>query len=102
MALGRDYHAVFSLQEEQLETVVACAKAENEKAWPLPLEPWHVSLLTSAYADLGNVASAEGTAGATTAAAFLSKFVRDDVKGWVHLDLSASFQKNANDLWHLR
>ncbi len=99
MALGRDYHAVFSLQEEQLETVVACAKAENEKAWPLPLEPWHVSLLTSAYADLGNVASAEGTAGATTAAAFLSKFVRDDVKGWVHLDLSASFQKNANDLW---
>jgi len=99
VALGRDYHAVFSLQDEQLVDVVACAKAENEKAWALPLEPWHVAQLTSSYADLGNVSSAEGTAGATTAAAFLSKFVREDVKGWVHMDLSASFQKNANDSW---
>jgi PepB aminopeptidase len=99
VALGRDYHAVFSLQDEQLQDVVACAKAENEKAWALPLEPWHTAQLTSSYADLGNVSSSEGTAGATTAAAFLSKFVREDVKGWVHMDLSASFQKNANDLW---
>jgi PepB aminopeptidase len=99
VALGRDYNAVFSLQDEQLHDVVACAKAENEKAWALPLEPWHTAQLTSSYADMGNVSSAEGTAGATTAAAFLSKFVREDIKGWVHMDLSASFQKNANDLW---
>ena len=99
VALGRDYHAVFSLQDEQAQAVVTCAKAENEKAWPLPLEPWHTTQLTSSYADIGNVSSAEGTAGATTAAAFLSKFVREDVKGWVHMDLSASFQKNANELW---
>lgn len=99
MALGRDYHAIFSLQDEQSHLMLEHAKAENEQAWPLPLEPWHVAQLTSAFADIGNIASAEGTAGATTAAAFLSKFVRSDVKGWVHMDLSASFQKNANDLW---
>ena len=99
MALGRDYHAVFSLQSEAQFSMLAHAKAENEQAWALPLEPWHASLLTSAYADIGNVASAEGTAGATTAAAFLSKFVRSDVQGWIHMDLSASFQKNPNDLW---
>lgn len=99
MALGRDYHAIFSLQDEQSHDMLEHAKAENEQAWPLPLEPWHASQLVSAYADIGNIASAEGTAGATTAAAFLSKFVRSDVKGWVHMDLSASFQKNANDLW---
>lgn len=99
MALGRDYHAIFSLQSEAQYAMLAHAKAEHEQAWALPLEPWHASLLTSAFADMGNVASAEGTAGATTAAAFLSKFVRSDVKGWIHMDLSASFQKNPNDLW---
>ena len=78
---------------------LAAANAENEKAWPLPLEPWHAGQLTSAFAELGNVASAEGTAGATTAAAFLSRFVRDEGKGWVHLDLAASYQKSGNELW---
>ena len=98
-ALGRDYNAVFALDEAEQQRALAAAKAENEKAWPLPLEPWHVGQLTSAFAELGNVASAEGTAGATTAAAFLSRFVRDEGKGWVHLDLAASYQKSGNELW---
>ncbi|MFQ2608211.1 aminopeptidase PepB [Aeromonas caviae] len=98
-ALGRDYNAVFALDEAEQVRVLAAANAENEKAWPLPLEPWHAGQLTSAFAELGNVASAEGTAGATTAAAFLSRFVRDEGKGWVHLDLAASYQKSGNDLW---
>jgi len=25
--------------------------------------------------------------------------VRDEGKGWVHLDLAASYQKSGNDLW---
>jgi PepB aminopeptidase len=98
-ALGRDYNAVFALDEVEQQRALAAAKAEHEKAWALPLEPWHVGQLTSAFAELGNVASAEGTAGATTAAAFLSRFVRDEGKGWVHLDLAASYQKSGNDLW---
>ncbi|WP_287870231.1 aminopeptidase PepB [Aeromonas sp.] len=99
MALGRDYNAVFALDETEQQRALTAAKVENEQAWALPLEPWHASQLTSAFADLGNVASAEGTAGATTAAAFLSRFVRDEGKGWVHLDLAASYQKSGNDLW---
>ncbi|MEV3828880.1 aminopeptidase PepB [Aeromonas allosaccharophila] len=99
MALGRDYNAVFALDETEQQRALVAAKVENEQAWALPLEPWHASQLTSAFADLGNVASAEGTAGATTAAAFLSRFVRDEGKGWVHLDLAASYQKSGNDLW---
>ena len=98
-ALGRDYNAVFALDECEQQRALAAAKAENEKAWPLPLESWHAGQLTSAFAELGNVASAEGTAGATTAAAFLSRFVRDEGKGWVHLDLAASYQKSGNELW---
>ncbi|MFQ2730057.1 aminopeptidase PepB [Aeromonas caviae] len=98
-ALGRDYNAVFALDEAEQVRALAAANAENEQAWPLPLEPWHAGQLTSAFAELGNVASAEGTAGATTAAAFLSRFVRDEGRGWVHLDLAASYQKSGNDLW---
>ena len=98
VALGRDYHAVFSPQDEQLADVVGCAKAENEKSLALPLEPWHVAQLTSSYADLGNVSSSRN-GGRNDGCSILSKFVREDVKGWVHMDLSASFQKNANDLW---
>ncbi len=98
MALGRDYHAVFSLSEQRSWSVCQLARTVNEKAWPLPLENWHLAQLTSSYAELGNVSSAEGTAGATTAAAFLSRFVPAGCN-WVHLDLSASFQKNGTDLW---
>ncbi|GAA0440533.1 aminopeptidase PepB [Aeromonas salmonicida] len=54
-ALGRDYNAVFALDE-----------VEQQR---------------------------------TLAAAFLSRFVRDEGKGWVHLDLAASYQKSGNDLW---
>ncbi len=98
-ALGREYHAVFSPQPAQREQICALAQQENELFWPLPLDPWHLGQLSSAFAELGNVASAEGTAGASTAAAFLSRFVGAGVRGWVHLDLSASYQKNGNELW---
>lgn len=98
VALGRDYHAVLSLDEMRSLQLCRWASEENEKSWPLPLESWHLGQLTSNFAELGNVASAEGTAGATTAAAFLSRFVPSGLD-WVHMDLSASYQKNGNELW---
>ncbi|MGL4205451.1 MAG: aminopeptidase PepB [Aeromonadaceae bacterium] len=98
MALGRDYHAIFSLDENQSLQLCRWAREVNEKAWPLPLESWHLGQLSSSFAELGNVASAEGSAGASTAAAFLSRFVAQGIN-WVHMDLSASYQKSGNDLW---
>ncbi|WP_116473648.1 aminopeptidase PepB [Zobellella maritima] len=99
MALGRDYHAVFSFNDELAGEVLRAAREEYEKAWPLPLEPFHVGQLSSAFADMANVHSGEGMAGASTAAAFLSRFVPDGGSSWVHMDLSASYQKNGSDLW---
>ena len=98
VALGRDYHAVLSLDDSRSWQLSQWAREVNEKAWPLPLESWHLAQLSSSFAELGNVAMAEGTAGATTAAAFLSRFVAPSIN-WVHLDLAASYQKNGNDLW---
>ncbi|MCS3460076.1 aminopeptidase PepB [Aeromonas sp. BIGb0445] len=99
MALGRDYNALFALDEAEHARGLAAAKAEHEKAWVLPLETWHQGQLGSSFADMSNVATAEGTAGATTAAAFLSRFVRDEGKGWLHMDLAGAYQKAGNDLW---
>lgn len=98
MALGRDYNAVFSFDNALAQQVVASAEAEYEKAWQLPLEPFHVGQLSSSFADMANIHAGEGMAGASTAAAFLSRFVPEHCQ-WVHLDLSASYQKTANDLW---
>jgi len=46
----------------------------------------------------GRCAAGGGRAGAPGAAAFLSRFVPSGLD-WVHLDLSASYQKNGNELW---
>lgn len=99
MALGRDYNAVFSFDQDFATEVLANAKQENEFAWQLPLEKWHQSQLPSSFADMANIHAGEGRAGASTAAAFLSRFVREDGKGWLHMDLAGSYQKSANDLW---
>ena len=48
MALGRDYHAVLSLDEERSHGLCQLAKKVNERAWPLPLEPWHQAQLVQA------------------------------------------------------
>lgn len=99
MALGRDYNAVLSMNNELAQATVAAASAEYEKAWQLPLEPFHVGQLTSSFADMANVHGGEGMAGASTAAAFLSRFVPDNGSQWVHLDLAGAYQKAANDQW---
>ncbi len=38
-------------------------------------------------------------AGASTATAFLSYFVKDYAQNWLHIDASATFRKTASDLW---
>ncbi|SGY84487.1 aminopeptidase PepB [Moritella viscosa] len=99
MALGRDYNAVFGFDQRFVNLLLANAKAENEFAWQLPLEKWHQQQLPSSFADMANIHAGEGRAGASTAAAFLSRFAREDGQGWLHLDLAGCYQKSANDLW---
>lgn len=99
VAVGRDFNAVLGLDQELVHSALNAAKAEHELAWALPLEPWHKERLTSGFADMANVHSGEGNPGASTAAAFLSNFVENPEKGWVHFDLSGSYQKSASDLW---
>ncbi|MCA0899741.1 aminopeptidase PepB [Microbulbifer agarilyticus] len=98
MAVGRDYNSVLSLEDGMADKVLSAAKSEHEKAWRLPLDKFHLEQIPSGFADIANIGS-EGTPGASTAAAFLAKFVRDEGRGWVHMDLSGSYLPAPNDQW---
>jgi PepB aminopeptidase len=100
-AVGNDYNAVFSLDTELRQRVLRYARQEHEGHWPLPLEPWHRQHCPSDYADTANSRPVPGggPGGASNAAAFLSRFVPRDGKGWVHLDLAAAFRDQSDELW---
>ncbi|WP_419205984.1 aminopeptidase PepB [Photobacterium leiognathi] len=99
MALGNDYHALLSFDAELSHQALTAAAEENEGMWPLPLADMHRNMLPSNFADLANISSGEFMPGASTAAGFLSYFVDDYKKGWMHIDASGTFRKSANDQW---
>lgn len=98
-ALGNDYHALFSFDDSLAQSLLASAASENEPFWRLPLAEFHRGYLPSNFADLNNIAAPSHTAGASTAAAFLSHFVKNYQQGWLHIDCSATYRKGAVDQW---
>lgn len=101
MAVGTEYNALFALDKALQNRVLAYAEQVSEPAWPLPLERWHQQQCPSPYADTANSRPVKGggTGGASNAAGFLSRFVANDGKGWLHIDLAAAFHNTANGFW---
>mgnify|MGYP000173916261 FL=1 len=101
MATGGDYSALFSLDQALAEQAKHAAKIVDEPIWQLPLEPWHQDKCPSEFADTANSRPIPGggPGGASNAAGFLSRFVPNAGKGWLHFDLSAAYNGNSNDLW---
>ncbi|WP_367143769.1 aminopeptidase PepB [Pantoea stewartii] len=98
-AVGNDYHALFTFDDVLAQSVMGSAVSENEPFWRLPLAEFHRSHLPSNFADLNNIASPAHSAGASSAAAFLSYFVSHYQQGWLHIDCSATYRKSAVDQW---
>ncbi|KOO14312.1 aminopeptidase [Vibrio xuii] len=98
-ALGNDYHALMSFDDELSHQALTVAREEKEGLWPLPLADFHRGMLPSNFADLSNISSGDYSPGASTAAAFLSYFVEDYKKGWLHFDCAATYRKSATDKW---
>lgn len=99
VAVGNDYHSVLSMDNELTARLFNAAKAENEPFWRLPFEEFHRSQISSSFADIANIGSVPVGAGASTATAFLSYFVKNYSQNWLHIDASATFRKTASDLW---
>ncbi|MBW3697931.1 aminopeptidase PepB [Vibrio sp. T187] len=98
-ALGNDYHALMSFDDELSGQALKAASEEKEGLWPLPLADFHRGMLPSNFADLSNISTGDYTPGASTAAAFLSYFVDDYKKGWLHFDCAGTYRKSASDKW---
>ncbi|MGB0893731.1 MAG: aminopeptidase PepB [Parashewanella sp.] len=100
MAVGSNYNAVFSPQHAMIDKAKASAEKVAERVWPLPLDPWHKDMCPSAYADTANSRPMKGggSGGASNAAGFLWRFVREDAN-WLHFDLAGAFSDNNTALW---
>ena len=86
VALGSINSGAFSNNETFLAKLLAAAREEGEKMWPLPMDEEYKEQLKSAYADLHNIGGRLG--GAITAALFLRDFVGDTP--WIHLDIAGT------------
>ncbi|WP_281559583.1 aminopeptidase PepB [Thalassomonas sp. RHCl1] len=101
MATGGDYTALFGLDADLMEQTKAEAVKANEPVWQLPLERWHQDKCSSVFADTANSRTQKGggAGGASNAAGFLARFVPNEGKGWLHMDLAAAYNGSANSLW---
>ncbi len=99
MAVGNDFHSLFSFDDALSQKALVAATEENEGLWRLPLMEFHRNMLPSNFADLANIGSGAYSPGASTAAGFLSYFVSDYKKGWLHMDCSATYRTVASDKW---
>lgn len=101
MATGGDYIAMFALDSDMASDITLAAQQVNEPMWQLPLEQWHQDKCPSAFADTANSRPQPGggAGGASNAAGFLSRFVENDGKGWIHLDLASAYNGSADGYW---
>ncbi len=98
-ALGKEYNALFSLDDQASQAFLDTSKKMNEPHWRLPLALWHQEQCPSPYADTANSRPQKGggAGGASNAAGFLSRFVDHENCAWLHLDIAAAYNRNATE-----
>lgn len=97
-ALGTLVGATIGNDQLLVDQVTAAAAATGESAWQLPLETRYRPQLNSDIADISNMGGP--TAGAITAALFLSEFVKGTP--WAHIDIAGTMKSDTDDSWRPR
>ncbi|RUO37753.1 peptidase M17 [Aliidiomarina shirensis] len=82
-ALGTEYSAIFSEQEDIIRTLRTAGENTSELVWQLPLGPYR-NVTSSRIADRRNT----GSPGAQAGALFLQHFAGDTP--WVHIDMAGN------------
>jgi len=96
VALGPDYTAMFTDDDELADALSAAEDASGERIWRMPLHAPYKSMLKADWAQIKNVGGR--AAGSTTAALYLQHFV--DGPRWAHLDIAGSaFHDKANNTY---
>lgn len=99
VAVGKEYCALFGFDKKLCARAINEAQAADELLWQLPLETWHQDLIPSVVADTANALVTASPAGASTAAGFLSRFLKAPQQGWLHFDLANAYMPDPNGLW---
>lgn len=86
MALGVETAGVFSEDDEMVRSLIDASKESFEAIWHLPITNEHKDGIKSRWADISNMGKSR-MGGASTAAAFLQRFVDKGVQ-WAHLDIA--------------
>lgn len=85
VALGENVAGLMARDDETADIVLDAAEAAGEMFWQLPIPDDTAAKLESKVADLKSTGDRYG--GALTAAAFLSRFVPEEIP-WAHLDIA--------------
>jgi len=96
MALGNSFTGVFTREDKLFKKIKKAADSTCERVWQLPLMKHHMNDMKGTHAELSNMSSFRG-AGSSTAAAFLSNFVDEDIP-WAHFDIAGTAWKVGNRL----
>ncbi len=85
IALGHDFAGLFSNNEKLAGELIKAGDATDELLWRMPYGKANDEAIKSDAADMKNTGPREG--GSSNAAAFLARFVKDDIP-WAHLDIA--------------
>lgn len=88
VALGSEYGAVYSTDDDLYATAETAAKHTGEKVWRMPLDEIFDKEMEGNAADLRNIGKARW-GGSCTAAAFLKQFIDAD-RTWMHMDIAGT------------
>src|SRR5579875_2665309 len=86
IALGKHASGLFSADDALAEQLLRAGSESLDRAWRLPLWNDYRNQLESAFADIANIGGK--SAGAVTAALFLSRFTEGT--RWAHLDIAGT------------
>lgn len=86
VALGKVAAGMVGTSQVVIDRLKNAGDVVGERLWQLPLYDEYSDMIKSDVADVKNIGSSDGEAGALTAAAFLKVFV--DKTPWVHLDIA--------------
>ena len=86
IALGKTTAGVFSTNDEMVKAINKASENTFEQVWHLPLNDEHRADIKGTFgADIANTGTGR-LGGASTAAAFLERFIEQD-RPWAHIDI---------------
>lgn len=87
ISLAHEYGGLFTKQDTFAASLTKAAADVDEELWRMPLGKVHDDMIKSDIADMKNIGGRDG--GSSSAAAFLARFVEQDIP-WAHLDIAGT------------